>query len=686
MAAFVDFEIGLHRRYGETWTVELQCSLPDDDVDVRLVRDGPRFDLAQLQNLVYDDISYGRTLSESLFAVEDIRQLFDKARAVAESQDLPLRLRLFIDPSAPELHEIRWETLQDPDRPASLFTSERVLFYRYLSSQDWRPVAVRPKGPLRALVVLANPMDLDSYRPQGRSLAPIDVEAELRRVREGLSSIQTTELAAAGQATLENMATFLRDGYDILFLICHGFLSDGEPQLLLETEKGTVARTPGTAVLDRLQELQQPPRLVVLSACQSAGTEGLSIDQGRELAALGPRMAEAGIPAVLAMQGNISVRTVADFIPVFFRELRRDGRIDRAMAVARGAVRQRPDWWGPVLFMRLKSGRIWYSPGFARGFEKWPALMSDLLQGKCTPILGPGLTDALLGSRHDLAARWARAYHFPLEPYRSEDLPHVAQYLAVNQNSRFPQEAFKQYMFQQLLDRYGRDLSEENRTGSFDNLLTAVGELRRASDPTEPHRVLAGLPFPIYVTTHPANLLSAALAAGDKQPQIELCRWSSDIDWPPSVYDAEPEYRPTVNRPLVYHLFGNLQQPESIVLTEDDYFDYLIGVTSAKDLSPPVIRRAFSDTALLFLGFRIDEWDFRVLFRSIMSQEGRGRRGKYSHVAVQIDPEESRKLEPERARRYIESYFYGADISIYWGSIEDFIQELHSLWQGEVAA
>lgn len=111
-----------------------------------------------------------------------------------------------------------------------------------------------------------------------------------------------------------------------------------------------------------------------------------------------------------------------------------------------------------------------------------------------------------------------------------------------------------------------------------------------------------------------------------------------------------------------------------------------MGVTSNKDLIPPVVRRALSDTALLFLGFRLDEWDFRVLFRSLMSQEGRRRRGKYSHVAVQIDPEESRTLEPERARRYIESYFHGADISIFWGSVEDFMQELQRMWQGAVAA
>ena len=116
-------------------------------------------------------------------------------------------------------------------------------------------------------------------------------------------------------------------------------------------------------------------------------------------------------------------------------------------------------------------------------------------------------------------------------------------------------------------------------------------------------------------------------------------------------------------------------------MTEDNYFDYLIGVTRNKDLIPDVIQRVLMDTTLLFLGFQIEEWDFRVLFRSIINQEG-NRLRRYTHVAAQITPEEGRLLEPERARRYLEKYFQDANISIYWGSAEDFLQELQRHWKG----
>ncbi len=68
--------------------------------------------------------------------------------------------------------------------------------------------------------------------------------------------------------------------------------------------------------------------------------------------------------------------------------------------VARGAVRDRPDAWSPVLYMRLKSGSLWSEPGFPgtnRGgaIERWPALLNHIASGNCTPILGPGMTESL---------------------------------------------------------------------------------------------------------------------------------------------------------------------------------------------------------------------------------------------------------------------------------------------------
>jgi len=683
MPSYADLEIGLHRYDADNYLVEMRFSQPESDADTRLLRENPvlNFDVRALRQHHLDDVAYGQALTQILFGPPQVLAAFNQARSNAQALDVPLRVRLFVGPSAPELLSLRWETLRDPQEDRPLLTSERIIFSRYLSSFDWRPVRLRPQTALRALVVIANPSDLDPTQ-----LAPVDVAGELARAEANLGDIPLTALASEGQATLNQVGRCLREGYDVLYLVCHGALIEGEPHLWLENEAGEADVVVGREWLTRLQELQNRPRLIVLASCQSAGTgeQARSSDEGA-LAALGPRLAEIGIPAVVAMQGEVMMRTVEEFMPVFFTELQRDGQIDRAMAVARGVVRERADWWMPVLFMRLKSGRLWYKSGFADeqegDLEKWPALLRNLERGRCTPIIGPGLTESLLGTRRDLAQRWAETYHFPMAPHDREDLPQVAQYLSVNQEYMFPRDELMEYLRRALITRYGDDLLADSQRADLADLLAAVGRLRRERDPDDPHRVLAELNMPIYITTDPSNLLETALRAAGKEPALEICRWNKDIEWLPSIYDDEPDYRPTVERPLVYQLFGRLEEPESLVLTEDDYFDYLIGVTGNKDLIPGIVRRQLVDAALLFLGFRMDDWDFRVLFRSIMSREGGRRRSRYAHIAAQIDPEEGRILEPDRARRYLERYFQGSDINIYWGSAEDFIKDLKQKWE-----
>src|SRR5262249_52278797 len=80
------------------------------------------------------------------------------------------------------------------------------------------------------------------------------------------------------------------------------------------------------------------PRLVVLASCQGAGTGAGEAPAGPgALAALGPRLVGAGIPAVVAMQGDVSMGTVRVFMPAFFEALRpQNGLVDRAPAAARG--------------------------------------------------------------------------------------------------------------------------------------------------------------------------------------------------------------------------------------------------------------------------------------------------------------------------------------------------------------
>lgn len=682
MSDFADLELGLHRYDPESYSVELRFSQPESDAEIRLVRGGEphllRLPFARLRELAADPAAYGAELGAALFADRELEAAFEQARATAQSLGLPLRVRLFIGPTAPELHSLRWETLRGRGGEP-LFLGEQIFFSRYLASADRQPVRPKPRGAMRALVVVANPDGLDRY-----GLAPVDVAAELERAAAGLAGFEQVQLAEPGQANLNNLLGHLRDAaladqpFDILYLVCHGSFVDGVSYLWLADPANAIARVAGDELAQRLHELAQRPRLVLLIACQTAGVGDLARGDGGALAALGPRLAEAGVPAVIAMQGNVDMELAARFVPAFFAELRRDGQIDRAVAVARGTVRDHPDAWAPALFMRFRSGRVWYVPGFGEesdGFEKWPALVRYLRRGQCTPVIGSFMSETLLGSSRDIARAWADTYDFPMEPHEREDLPQVAQYLATKQDYRFVREELVEYLRGQLLARYGADLPGAADL-SLNELFVELGRQERERNPSDPYRVLAELPLPVYVTTNAANLLEEALRGAGKTPVTEICRWNEDLAVLPSIFEDEPDYQPSPERPLVFHLFGTFAVPDSLVLTEDDHFDFLIGISQNRDLVPIVVRQALADSALLFLGFRLDEWSFRVVFRSLMSQQGRSRRTRYTHIAGQLMPQENEVLEPERASRYLETYFADSDISIFWGSARDFAREL----------
>ena len=675
---YADLELGLQRFETGIYSVEMRFNIPGSDTDTRLSQGAPvhvSINVEQLRELILDSQEYAAALTKALFEPAELQAAFAGALASAQSQDLPLRLRLLIGASAPELHNIHWELLCNPKDQSRLATDEMILFSRYLSSTDWRPVKLKTKGELKALVAVANPSDLSSHK-----LSPIDEASELERAQKGLQDIQISALPEGNsRASLNTLVEKLQaQPYDILYLVCHGFMVNGQPILCLEDAQGKLEAVPGSDFVTRIKELQNRPRLVVLISCQSAGK-----GTGDALAAIGPRLAESGVPAVLAMQDNLSIQTADEFLPVFFRALQKDGQIDRALNLARGAIRERPDNWVPVLFMRLKSGRLWYTPGFGdvrKGAEKLPALVRNLKRGRCTPIIGPGLSEPVLGSQRDIARQWAEQYHFPMGAQDRESLAQVAQYLTINQDARFPFDELEEYLLRNLQTQHQASLPA-NLQGSHarvEEVINAVGQARRKDNPLDGYRILAELPLPVYITANQDTLLEDALREAGKEPQTLLCPWNEYIEQNLAKYGEDPSEQ----RPLVFHLFGRWDEPESVVLTEDNYFDFLIGVTGNKALIPEQVRLALSDSSLMFLGFQTENWDFRVLFRSILSQPGGNRRSNYAQISAQLEPDDERMMEPQGARHYLEDYFgKSASIDLFWGNAEEFLAELMKFWR-----
>lgn len=709
MYDYVALEISLTHFSEDHYHAELRYSQPDANTDRAPAGGMIRLSPGDFEAHAQDETAYGQALSDALFGVEALSEELKAALAAAQTLDRWLRVRLFVQTDALELHRLRWETLRDPAaRGRWLLLNERVLFSRMVGGTGLDDVRLRPKADLRALVVVANPAALaDPQRPwevddaaARRRLAPIAVAAELERAHQGLRDIPIDVLVSDPDAPVRVTpaaidAKLRARPYDILYLVCHGALWRDEigvlqPRLYLEQDDGRVQVAAGADLVERLRSLNDRPRLVVLASCQSAGNgaDAALGDRGA-LAALGPQLAAVGIPAVLAMQGNVRMSTIAAFMPTFFDQLAKHGEVDRAAAAARSVVRAQPDRWMPVLYSRLRHGRIWYVPGFtgAEAFKCWPNAISSITEGKCTPVLGFGLLAPLLGSQQMIARNWAAAAGFPMQPERAAELPSVAQYLAISQSTGAAFATLTKYLRKQVFARYQADLAGVGISSDatpLGQMIGALGALRRRADPDEPHAVLARLRLPIYVTANPDSQLADALAEQGRPAVVEFCRWMNELqksNLPASIYETEKSYRPSPERPLVYHLFGRLEYPESLVLTEDDYFDYLMWV-NRNDAIPTAVTAAWSSNALLFLGLTMDDWGFRVLLRSVLNDERRRFPRRFKSVAVQISPNDGYR-DPDLARLYLEQYFGGAAIETFWGDVGDFAVELSRHWQQE---
>jgi hypothetical protein len=290
--------------------------------------------------------------------------------------------------------------------------------------------------------------------------------------------------------------------------------------------------------------------------------------------------------------------------------------------------------------------------------DDWQILINRLRQNKCTPFLGPEMCPDGFNLRTQIAQKFATKWNYPLDD--DTDLARVGRYVSAKFDSDFARsELFAEYT--------------HVKPPNF-------------KDTDDPHVVLASLPIPIYVTTNHNDFMMQALKAAGKDANQELCKWTSNIT-NHSTYLAQNK-EPTIAQPVVFHLYGYpqliSQKPvlDSLAFTEDDFFEFLINVASDEDAIPLRIREAMAGTSLLLLGYRMEEWDFRVLFHYLLAKPLQQFKNR-THVAVQLPldegkPEEQRKKVQEYLSRYISSK--QLKIRVYWGTCSEFVRDLKKKW------
>ncbi len=287
----------------------------------------------------------------------------------------------------------------------------------------------------------------------------------------------------------------------------------------------------------------------------------------------------------------------------------------------------------------------------------WTLLMRRIQKGRCTAFIGAGACAGILPLGAEIARAWDQEYHYPLEENR--DLAKVGQYIAVKRmDEAAPKELISEYI---------------------DKCIKA-GRIPDFSDPDEPHAVLADLPLTTYITTNYDDFMTRALKNRMRNPKVELCRWNKVLRDHTSVFETEG-FVPTPQQPIVFHLHGHYQFDNSIVVSEEDYLDFLVNIARDESLIPPQIQAALTGNSLLFLGYRLADWDFRVLFSSLVTYMERSM--TRAHVSVQLIPlgTDFPQEQRDRAQQYLDEYFGRLRIRVYWGTCREFSAELRRRWK-----
>jgi hypothetical protein len=86
-----------------------------------------------------------------------------------------------------------------------------------------------------------------------------------------------------------------------------------------------------------------------------------------------------------------------------------------------------------------------------------------------------------------------------------------------------------------------------------------------------------------------------------------------------------------------------------------------------------VIQQVFAATTFLFIGYRLGDWNFRVIFQALRARQ------QFSSVVV-LKPLDEKEGNRGAQQAYFEKYFAAMEMKIFWGTAREFGAQLQERW------
>ena len=222
-------------------------------------------------------------------------------------------------------------------------------------------------------------------------------------------------------------------------------------------------------------------------------------------------------------------------------------------------------------------------------------------KGQCILFLGAGVHyGPPPGTDQKYVDAYPEARRPPLGAALSQALAAESDYLA-----RFP----------------GADQRDLKRVGwHYEDKLSRNRLMRRIKEEVHVNKIaspivraLAALDFPLVMTTNFDQLFEQSLRAAGKDPQ--LCIYSPTAKIP----TEDPTDDPTPANPFVCKLHGDVDAPDSAVITDEDYIQFVLRMSDKAPYHPvpETFLYRFKRWPTLFIGYSLIDYNLRLLFKAM---------------------------------------------------------------------